>query len=878
MHQSVEEKVSQPTYLPEHNISLDINVEQEKFEHQPKVEMHQSVEEKVSQPTYLPEHNISLDINVEQEEFEHQPKVEMHQSVEEKVSQPTYPPKYNISLDINVEQEEFEHQPEVEMHQSVEEKVSQPTYLPEYNISLDINVEQEKFEHQPKVEMHQSVEEKVSQPTYLPEYNISLDINVEREEFEHQPKVEMHQPVEKKAAQPTYKQQAYVKRVQQTTESFHEQPEYNISVNFNVEHKEYEHQSSVRRPVYQQSTIEHTPTVFHQPSYQPIESEYDTSMKISIEKEEYSKYNASLEPLEYEHQPETKCISPTNQADLNMIARRAQPDHVVEVKYPPHQAGSLVEHVWQNQSKQVADVVGGYNPRDLKDFVPAYGDDLDVQTPAYIPRFVSIAESVIPFQATLQRFLTGNKQLVSLPKVIKTVGALHRIKIDVKISIEKIVGTLIGYNPGLNDIVRQVYNLFVQFCPIFQLGTYLDHTITLQFYKRTVINVPNDYEVNNVALRISNLLAGAFSISHNVIYHLKSSVVSGLQLIRDVIHGRREAHNLESIINGVSVKIGVVLQKSQILLKNSHSLAFRTTLVPPASIVKEMTKCSDILPYKSYEYFNQLLSTFSGKAIPTDLSYRLVNLVRQVRNQRCADHVSLPGSLGHLKTYFPGKSFKKYHVKFALRKVFTQVAFANSVNVRLNSHLRYTVQHLLGVIQPHVLTNQQTAGDFVSSVREWASSLVHTINQPHQRHLIKRSVMKLSATFTAVLRPQQKQPPKEFTNKLLDLTVVQVLKSINSEVDTSQLQHILPTIGDSSSRLCCKQDDTLDNPSVHITSTILDLLGKEHVPEQKQLLAQRTKSILALLRNKSACLSRYSSDNAQHEIKGYINFSKAFYA
>ncbi|VEN45323.1 unnamed protein product [Callosobruchus maculatus] len=463
-----------------------------------------------------------------------------------------------------------------------------------------------------------------------------------------------------------------------------------------------------------------------------------------------------------------------------------------------------------------------------------------------------------------------------------------------------------------------------------------------RFFKRMIIYEPNDYEVKSVALRISNLLAGALSIPYKIVSLLRSLVIGGLQLIRDVIHGRREVHNVEDIIYGAANKIGGILSGSPIYQIMSHlplmklrgnilnsinqytkqiadyqksirkfvakievlkgvnkptSRPLEQLLYRLPPIVKEMTTCSDILPYKSYDYFHKLLSSLSGRAIPRDLSYKLVNLISQVRGQRCADHVSLPESLRHLDTYLPGQSFKKWHAKFATRKAFTQIAFANSVNVRLKNHLLYTIQHLLGTIQPYVVTNQQTAGEFVNSVRDWASSLEHTINQPQQRHSVKRSVFILSAKFTAILRPQQKQPPQELTDKLMGLSnsilewyqapsphplryhtsrdiqdVVKVLKSINQDVDTSQFQDIIELLVTYLQGYTVNKDNTLDNPSSHITSTILDLIGKDPPPQVKQQLIQRTKSILAVLRNKSACLSKYSSENAQREVQDYINY------
>ncbi|VEN52912.1 unnamed protein product [Callosobruchus maculatus] len=1045
-----------------------------------------------------PQHNYSIDIDLEEEEYERHPSVPVilatYQPVAEYEPQPTVDeydsysrpvqsmrevqyqhPRYNIpdrtqynySVDIDLEEEEYWRQPGV--------PVSQPPYQPV-----------EEYEPQPTVDYYdpstrpiQPIREAQHQhPKFKipdrPQYNYSIDIDLEEEEYWRQPGVPVsqptYQPVEEYEPQPTVDEyDPYTRPIQPIREAQHQhtklkipdRPQYNYSIDIDLEEEEYWRQPSapVSQPTYGVQLTEYEDKFANQPQL------YVEDLHQSIEPPNYQRVRGHKLQS---HRPDGSLYE--KYSTPSSVMKKMEYEEQPELYEPYHPNGPGYDTELEDQPQPVVD-----QPSLELDWI-----DSDEQTPMYITRPVSVENTVNSLQSILQRFVTGEQPLASLPNVIRSVGAVHRIRIDIKISIEKIVGTLVGYNPGLYDIVRQVHNLVspilpnipdenspgphgtstvlsvlqnthriisevvkvilnalrhhhpsllrvfrdvlpklfravflpssappqvilkhvvslvkllepiwdklphqatlsppelvyhlyriiklirqlvdvdksfpqiprdtsqanpldgamrkiyyllkrdgdcvnretvVQFSreiqnlksafpkipasalkalqaqlpelvlslknscsnslihryvkdlesslfrywgiqekedlpddlfvqPILKsirlhdleqdlwdnLGDYLAalvgpsasaslraslaklNGLIKRFFKRMIINEPNDYEVKSVALRISNLLAGALSIPYKIFSLLRSLVIGGLQLIRDVIHGRREVHNVEDIIYGAANKIGGILSGSPIYQIMSHlplmklrgnilnsinqytkqiadyqksirkfvaklevlkgvnkptSRPLEQLLYRLPPIVKEMTTCSDILPYKSYDYFHKLLSSLSGRAIPRDLSYKLVNLISQVRGQRCADHVSLPESLGHLDAYLPGQSFKKWHAKFATRKVFTQVAFASSVNVRLNNHLLYTIQHLLGTIQPHVVTNQQTAGEFVNSVRDWASSLEHTINQPQQRHSVKRSVFVLSAKFTAILRPQQKQPPQELTDKLMGLS------------------------------------------------------------------------------------------------------------
>ncbi|CAH1971320.1 unnamed protein product [Acanthoscelides obtectus] len=463
-----------------------------------------------------------------------------------------------------------------------------------------------------------------------------------------------------------------------------------------------------------------------------------------------------------------------------------------------------------------------------------------------------------------------------------------------------------------------------------------------RFYRRTIINTPNNYEINNIGLRLASLITGAFSIPHVVVNQFRSTIVKGLILVRDVHHGKREVQNVVLSVNSIIADISKVLQNSPVLQAPTHPLVskikitivksivryateiqeYRNTVcryveelkkqqrvaeisleqlevllyrLPP--IVKEMTKCSEILPYNSHTYLQRLLITLAGRDVPVDLSYRLINMVRQLRNQRCENDVPLPESLARIETSLSGKVYKKRQLKIAIRKIFTQVAFANSVNSRLNKHLLYTIQHLLGVLQPHVITDDVTAGSLVSAVRDWVSGLIQAVNQPRNIDQLRHIVARMCLMFTNVLRPHQREPLPELNSRFFVLSkaivrwfqessprplgeytreiisgIVQVLKPLNNNVDESHLSAVLNIMVIHLQGYAVNKDDTLNNPSVYLTNWLLELLGKEVVPNQKQQIIYRTKIVLATLRNQCSCVTRRPTVKIQPLTQDYIKF------
>ncbi|CAH2004673.1 unnamed protein product [Acanthoscelides obtectus] len=262
----------------------------------------------------------------------------------------------------------------------------------------------------------------------------------------------------------------------------YEQPQFEISMEANMTFEELSYEEQFPEPVVEPSPVP-VPERFQEKHELRLEFEqkYEsesgllprqdypgdrpgyTNISFELEVDEsYPPENTHL-PLVVEEEEIEANISITYENNLvpyieQPVYQTVNEDLTVNITIE-RESVELVEPSTELAVPEMPDVVESYYSEISIDWDLYYGNNPDDNTPSYIPTPEPVLNAVSPLKETLETLVGGNQPLTLLPEVVETAKIVNRIKIDIKISIERIVGTLIGYRPGLCEVVRQVYSL-----------------------------------------------------------------------------------------------------------------------------------------------------------------------------------------------------------------------------------------------------------------------------------------------------------------------------------------------------------------------------------------------------------------------------------